>query len=109
MDPKAEVVVWDRLWDRWVKHVLTCSPRRSYPAPSSVQVAPFATHIAWHTEVSTSQGARLIYLGAEIRLHTYSEFQIASHGYRPGTKTSPRSRVDSMAQVAVGQVSRYAW
>ncbi|KAK8845415.1 hypothetical protein IAR55_006128 [Kwoniella newhampshirensis] len=35
MDPKAEVVVWDRLWER------------SYPPPTSIHISPATGHLAW--------------------------------------------------------------
>ncbi|WVQ94063.1 hypothetical protein IAU59_001141 [Kwoniella sp. CBS 9459] len=38
MDPQAEVVVWDRLWER------------SYPSPRSICLSPASGHIAWYEE-----------------------------------------------------------
>ncbi|OCF41725.1 hypothetical protein I317_04429 [Kwoniella heveanensis CBS 569] len=42
MNPQAEVVVWDRLWER------------SYPAPKSICLSPATGHIAWYKEAQRS-------------------------------------------------------
>ncbi|WWC85740.1 uncharacterized protein L201_000606 [Kwoniella dendrophila CBS 6074] len=62
MDPQAEVVVWDRLWER------------SYPAPTSIHLSPASGHIAWFREgqksayiLATDRKGQAIGMAQEIR------------------------------------------
>ncbi|WWC58046.1 uncharacterized protein I303_100581 [Kwoniella dejecticola CBS 10117] len=61
-DPQAEVVVWDRLWER------------PYPTPTSIHLSPSSGHIAWFREgeksvyiLGTDRNNQAIGMAQEIR------------------------------------------
>ncbi|WRT63649.1 uncharacterized protein IL334_000572 [Kwoniella shivajii] len=62
MDPQAEVVVWDRIW------------QRPYPAPTSIHISPSSGHIAWFTKnqrsayiLATDRKGQAIGMAQELR------------------------------------------
>ena len=47
-DPRAEVVVWDKLWDRL------------YKTAQNIIISPFLSHIAWYTKVTILPTSNLV-------------------------------------------------
>ncbi|KAK6905133.1 hypothetical protein I203_105952 [Kwoniella mangroviensis CBS 8507] len=84
MDPQAEVVVWDRLWER------------TYPTPTSISLSPSSGHIAWFKTgqrsayiLATDRNGQAVSMAQEIR----HPREIAWIGWRKPTSGSSDSHL----------------